>query len=214
VVEIRSISQKFVLGAKVYWNDFGIFDDYGIYPHTKARTFTMSAFESSGHGLHGLFAEVVHDAFISSLGQSDEEIEIYLAGLLNRFIHTDQIFSIKDARGRPIVSITEMLSEGDVLLNANSFEREREVHRHIGDFILFWSGIFPDFLTKMRFSIAGDMIVNLPKQAQESYHVVSLFELPPHDTEAPKFRKLSSHFTEYQYALQQVRATLDLPRLN
>lgn len=174
----------------------------------------MSEFESSGHGLHGLFAEVVHDAFVSCLGQSDEEIEAYLATLLNRFMHTDQIFAIKDASGRPVANITEMLSEGDVLLNATSFEREREVHRHIGDFILFWSGLFPDSLNRMRFSLAGDLIMNLPRQAQESYHVVSLFELPPHDREAPKFRRLSSHFTEYQYALQQVRSILDLPRLN
>ena len=48
---------------------------------------------------------------------------------------------IGSSRGRRVWQVAERLVEGDVLLNATSFEREREVHKHIGDFTLFWTGL-------------------------------------------------------------------------
>jgi hypothetical protein len=41
-------------------------------------------------------------------------------------------------------------------------------------------------------------------QGKESYHVVSTFDIPPHDREAPTFRKLSREFEMYAYGLRSV----------
>ena len=104
----------------------------------------------------------------------------------------------------------EMVAEGDIRLNADSFEREREVHKHIGDFILFWSGIYPEFLRHLKLHFGCDLICDYTRQGRESYYVVSTFDHAPYDREANTFRKLSSRFEEYTFCLRQVRETIPL----
>jgi hypothetical protein len=41
-----------------------------------------------------------------------------------------------------------MLIESNPLLAARSFDREREVWKHVGDFTLFFTGLFPDTLPR------------------------------------------------------------------
>jgi len=42
------------------------------------------------------------------------------------------------------------LVESEVLLQAQSIDRERDVHRHIGDFTLFMAGLFPEYLRRLK----------------------------------------------------------------
>lgn len=143
--------------------------------------------------LSQFFAEVVH----RELPDADPIVEAYIVDLLVRFMRTDQVFALRDSAGQRLMSIGEMLPEGDVSLNANSFERERQVHQHIGDFLLFWSGLFPEYL--------GSSVTDSALQGKESYHVVSTFDLPPHEHEAPTFKRLSEDFEDYRFALRGVR---------
>lgn len=170
----------------------------------------MTPFEHPQHDLNALFAEIVRDAARAELGRAlDHEIEHYLAQLLIRFLHTDQIFRLRNSEGKQLIAISEMLPEGDISLNAASFEQERVVHRHIGDFLLFWSGLYPEFLRRIKLEHGGDVICDYPRQGQQSYHLVSTFDYPPHDQEAPIFRQLSEEFEAYTYALRGVRQKLD-----
>ena len=143
--------------------------------------------------LNEFFAEIVR----REVPGVDPVIEGYITAMLVRFMRTDQVFAIRDSAGNRLSTLREMLPEGDVALNALSFERERQVHQHIGDFLLFWSGLFPEFIAKQ--------IDEPAKQGRESYHLVSLFDMPPHDHEAPIFRKLSEDFEDYSYALRGIR---------
>ena len=99
------------------------------------------------HPIWIYFNGAIHDSLRTRLGvEESQEIETYLTQMLVDFLHNDAIYAIRDATGRPVRSIAEMMAEGDVRLNADSFDREREVHRHIGDFLLFWSGLFPEYI--------------------------------------------------------------------
>lgn len=161
------------------------------------------------HPIEIYFREAVHEALNRRLGLREmEDVEVYVASLLAKFLHEEAIFAIRDAYGRPIRSIVEMLAEGDVRLNAESFEREREVHRHIGDFLLFWSGLFPEFLESVGAS-AGDGLIDAVKQGAESYYIVSSFDYAPFDREAPTFRKLSIEFAACREGLSLMRASFD-----
>lgn len=169
----------------------------------------MQPFEEPRATIDHLFADVVREAFEAEIGRPCElEIEQYLVQLLVRFLHTDAIFALKNADGHRLISISEMIPEGDVRLNASSFERERQVHRHIGDFLLFWNGVYPEFLKQLKLCHGVDLICDYTRQGKESYHVVSTFDMPPHDQEAPTFRKLSEGFEMYAYALRGVRRQL------
>ncbi len=164
---------------------------------------------SGEHPIWMYFGKAVHQAMVDSLGMSEEDIEVYLTNLLVGFLHNDNMFSIMDRTGRPVDSIAEMLMEGDVLHNATSFDRERQVHRHIGDFLLFSSSLFPEFLREMKLRDARDMLLDVNHQARESYHIASTFDHEPYATEARTFEKLSRRFEAYQASLLLVRASFD-----
>jgi hypothetical protein len=139
----------------------------------------------------------------------DAAVLAYIEDLLVEFMHQDEIFSVRDMFGKPIETVAEMMLEGDIRYNANSFERERQVHKHIGDFVLFWSGVFPEFLLRLKSPSSKDFLIDYTKQGKLSYHVVSTFEHPPFQEEAATFKKLSDAFEDYQYGLSLVRASFD-----
>lgn len=165
--------------------------------------------EDDRNPLRAYFLEVLHDSFDRKLGVPEpEDLEIYLAEMLTRFTHEERIFALRDAYGRRVTSLAEMLAEGDVRLNADSFDREREVHRHVGDFLLFWSGLFPEFLESVGAS-ASDGLLDAVRQGSESYYIVSSFNHAPYDREAPMFLRLSQEFEACRLGLGLVRASFE-----
>lgn len=148
---------------------------------------------SPNHPLRVLFSEVVDDSLKDTRTAVAPEVGTYLVDLLVRFIHTESLFAIQ-REGRPLVSVIEMAAEGDVRLNANSFERERQVHRHIGDYILFWSGVYPDYLRRLKTGEGVDLTCDYTDRGRQSYYLVSTFEHHPFGEEAPIFRELSEKF--------------------
>jgi hypothetical protein len=165
--------------------------------------------------LYRLFHEYVHDAMTHELRDPRlDDVEVYLTGLLVDFSKTERLFALRDPEGRPVTSVYEMLAEGDVLLNAGSFEREREVHKHIGDYILFWSGVNPDYLGRLRLDDGRELVCDYTDQGRQSYHVVSTFDYSPYDREAVTFRKLSDLFEAAAAVLSHVGRQLPLGRVN
>lgn len=170
----------------------------------------MRRSEGGEHPIRMYFAQALHQSLHERLGLREiDDVELYLADLLCSFLHNDRIFAIKDADGRPLEAIADMVAEGDVRLNADSFEREREVHKHIGDFLLFWTGLFPEFLDRVKAPGSKDSLIDVVRQGQFSYHIVSTFEHMPYGDEAPTFRKLSTDFEAYRIGLGLVRSSFD-----
>jgi len=161
--------------------------------------------------LRSIFSESLGETIVRHVSaRGCEDVQGYLADLLMKFQHTDHIFAVKNAFGERLVSVTDMIPEGDIRLNADSFERERVVHQHIGDFILFWAGVYPEFLRQIRLDLGKDVVVDYPRQARESYNFVSTFTMPPYDDEAPTFRKLSEGFDDFAFCLNVVSQKLRL----
>ena len=98
--------------------------------------------------LRKLFEEIVYGCYSQTSELNDAEISSYVAGILTEFAETEQLYRIRDGRGRPLREVSDMLVASDpVYGEAYSFPREREVRKHIGDFSLFFcrhvSGIRP-----------------------------------------------------------------------
>lgn len=151
------------------------------------------------------FREAVHASLYDKLGLKDEQVEAYLGDLLSEFVHFDGIYKLRDEAGRPIKAVVDMVAEGDIRLKATSFDREREVHKHVGDFLLFWSGMFPEQLQTLP---APDRVIDCEKQGAYSYYVVSTFEYGRYADEAPVFRRLSEEFEACRLGLSLVRQQL------
>lgn len=162
--------------------------------------------ESTGpHPLYEFFYENVEWAIRTHVSsQNQDDVTHYLANLMVTFSHQDRIFSIRDREGNSVMAITDMLQEGDIRIAADSFEREKTVHKHIGDFLTFWYGLYPRFLTQLKLRHGQDIICDYPLQARLSYDVVRSFEELKDETTAKTFEKLSTGFEDYTFCLRAV----------
>src|ERR1051326_8054788 len=102
------------------------------------------------HSLRKLFGALAEKAFSEKLGWPDFNVSDYVSKLLVDFTHTDNLYRIKNSGGDGVEAVVELLYESEVTHEAGSFEREREVHRHIGDFTLFMAGLFPEYLKRIK----------------------------------------------------------------
>src|ERR671935_1758532 len=100
------------------------------------------------HPLRRMFAGLTEQTFINTLGVADPGLTDYLSGLLSRFLHVDWIYRLRDAAGRRLEEVAEMVLEAEAMPPEG--RTRREVHRHIGDFTLFWTGVYPEAVNRLR----------------------------------------------------------------
>src|SRR5262249_32926649 len=87
----------------------------------------------------------------------------------------------------------------------------REVHRHIGDFTLFWTGLYPEALRRLRGALSADSLIDYREQGKRSYYIASTFEGEPYSEEAPVLRRLSEQYEVCAYGLNQIRREWEKP---
>lgn len=164
------------------------------------------------HPLGRLFRQLVERSFALLLEWQDRAVVQYISQLLTDFTHVQNLYRIRDCRGRALEDVAEMLLEGDLMFRATSLDREYEVKRHIGDFTLFIAGIFPEHLHYLRSNrriLSPDALLDYVRVGREAYRTVSEFAHGPYQARATLFRKLSDHFELCLFGLHQVRAELD-----
>ncbi|HEC68479.1 MAG TPA: hypothetical protein ENI35_06730, partial [Candidatus Desulfofervidus auxilii] len=89
--------------------------------------------------LYRFFQQAVRSSFYD-LGITAPEITYYIAEVLTEFARTDSLYKIRDAQGEKLTTIVDMLLEASISY------REREIKKHIGDYTLFMSGIFREYV--------------------------------------------------------------------
>jgi hypothetical protein len=159
----------------------------------------------NGHPLRRMFAGLAEHAFFSHLGVADPPLTDYLSSLLTRFVHFDAVYRLRNEVGKPITELTEMVIEAEHLPTGGKVRRE--YYRHIGDFALFWTGLYPEAVDRHRRGSGKDALVSYTMQGKRGYLITSrLEEEEHHDTEAGLFRRLSEQFEICAVGLRQVRA--------
>ncbi len=164
-----------------------------------------------------LFGALAERAFAEKLGWPDCNVSDYVSKLLVDFTHVDRLYRIRNAQGERAAAVADLLYESEVTHEAKSFEQERDVHRHIGDFTLFMAGLFPEYLKRIK--TAGliyhkDFLVDYVKTGKRSYRLVAecIQGSPPSDKRGPApllFLKLSEHFELCVVGLGYIRGDLD-----
>ncbi len=158
---------------------------------------------NADHPLRKLFAGLTEQTFIGTLGVADPPLTDYLSEMLSRFIHIDAIFRLRNSSGARLEEVAEMMIEAEAMPPEG--RTRREVHRHIGDFTLFWTGVYPERLNRLRTALCKDHFVDYCAQGKRSYYIASTFEEGPYREEAPVLRRLSEEFELCAYGLNQVR---------
>src|SRR6476659_2205445 len=145
------------------------------------------------HPLRRLFNALTERSFSEKLGWPDLNITQYVANLLVEFTHTNQLYKVRNQRDQRVDTVIDLLYESEVLLGAQSLDRERDVHQHIGDFTLFMAGLFPEYLKRLKTAeliYHKDFLVDYMKTGKRSYGMVAEFHASEADERSPLFRKL------------------------
>jgi hypothetical protein len=169
-------------------------------------------FSSIGHShpLRALFAELVQTRLLGTAQLNDVPTARYVAGVLVNFCHIDNLYKIRNHRGKALDDVGEMLIASNPLLEGRSFIYEREVRKHIGDYTLFLAGIFPEYVARIHYQKRRlDSFVDYLKAGKESYAVVASFDQFEFKDEASLFRRLSDRFELCVFGLNLVKQDLD-----
>jgi hypothetical protein len=162
------------------------------------------------HPLESFFHQAVRNSYEGKLGLNDPDVTGYVAHLLCEFSQADKLYKMRDDMGRPIAQLDQMMTAADpVNGTAPSFDAERMVRKHIGDYALFVAGMYPEAVDswrrRRRQHPSLDELIHAGK---ESYFIVSQFNLFEYEQEAPLFARLSDWFERCIVGLTLVRDEL------
>jgi hypothetical protein len=166
--------------------------------------------QSQTHPLEPFFHQVVRNSYEGTLGLRDPDVTSYVAHLLCEFSEADKLYKMRDAEGHPIEQLETMLLAADPVHGAApSFDAERAMRKHIGDFALFVAGMYPDAVdSKNARRHERPNMGELIHAGKESYYIVSQFNLFEYEKEAPLFGRLSDWFERCILGLTLVREQL------
>ncbi len=145
------------------------------------------------------FTGLAENTFQSQLGVVDPPLVDYLSDLLIRFVRSDFVHRVRSITGRPLMNVSEMVAEASARLG----DARRELHQHIGDFTLFWAGVYPEALCK---KTDETQFENYCSHGKRAYRIASTIETtsdvaPP----SPILERLSERFDLCCYGLREVR---------
>lgn len=159
----------------------------------------------SHHPLRRLFSGITEHAFLTTLGVTDASLVDYVSDLLTRFTHINAINRLSDANGRPLTELAEMMMAAEEIPPEG--RTQREYYRHIGDYALFWTGLFPEMVQRQR-RLTGDAFINYTLIGKRSYKMAGNSECDLYAEEAAVFNRLSTEFELCAVGLSHVRHEL------
>ena len=189
----------------------------------------MSGTIPERHPLRALFREATGWAFrhgeFPEPRARDGRLKWYLSeDLLTRFLHVDQLYRLRDARGRALADVAEMLISGGAG-GASPELHALTVQRHIGDYTLFITGLFPESLERVKRDWTrkdavmvqlGDLVVPFrdpgeyyEEAGRRAYGRAAEIGRDVGVSEADLFAMLSEFFRTYVRVMGLVRMYLD-----
>lgn len=157
------------------------------------------------HPLHRWFAALVEESFQERVGIASVPLLDYLTDLLTDFIHVERINLLVDGSGRRIEDVADMLCATELTPNTAPDVRKREYHRHIGDFTLFWTGVYPENLRRIHRRHEKDDLIDYFDQGKRSYLIASNLSSGNIEPPGEILAELSDKFEYCVYGLGLVR---------
>lgn len=159
---------------------------------------------SESHPLRRWLTGLVENTFHSEVGLCEPALLDYIAGLLAEFIHVERINQLADGSGRSVEDMAELLRRLQEAMTVSG-EARRELYRHVGDYTLFWTGVYPENLKRMHRRQAKDGLLDYFEQGKRCYALAS--RLSEEKSVPPAFvlQSLSDQFEYCVYGLGLVR---------
>jgi hypothetical protein len=156
--------------------------------------------ESRASAVRRFFTGLTEYAFHARLGVADPPLVDYIAELLVRFVRSDDLYPVRSIRGQRLMAVTDMLAEAQ----HREGPARQKVHRHIGDFTLFWTGVYPEVIDGLRRG-GKDALIDYQEQGKRAYWIASTIPVERETAPADVLKRLSENFELCVYGLGEVR---------
>ncbi len=158
----------------------------------------MKVQKMSMTSLRGFFGKLIRMSFYDLGKEKDTQVASYLVDVLADFAHTEKLYKIRGSEGKKLETVVEMIL--DTLGGSQETSGwERDLRKYIGDFTLFMTGIFRDYV------IRGSYLHYYINEGTRSYSLVSKFDLQTGKGNPRMFTRLSNEFEFYSGALDYMR---------
>ncbi len=139
--------------------------------------------------------------FHSKLGVADVQMVDYVSDLLMRYNRIDATTRVRRGNGKPVTEVYQMLVEAERRIGL----AKREVHRHIGDFTLFWSGMYPESFRKLQPNDSPDRFLDYCRQGKRAYAIAATIEGGEERPPSELLFRMSEQFEMCAYGLREIR---------
>ncbi len=156
---------------------------------------------SAQAALRRFFAGLAEFTFQARLGVADPPMIDYLAEMLARFVHTDALHAVRTPAGLRLTEVASMAVEAEQRVG----DARRAIHRHIGDYTLFWTGVYPEALRRLRRADRLDHFIDFCEQGKRSYLIASQLGADDHAAESQVLERISREFDLCAYGLSEIR---------
>lgn len=167
----------------------------------------MVAVVSKPEALRDMFAAITEQTFQVDFGIADTRLTDYLTDLLLRFTRYDVVRRFRNLVGERLEDVAGMLCEAE----QREGKPRRELYRHIGDFTLFWTGVYPEALSHWQSPDRQDHLLDYHEQGRRGYLIASTYDDEPYQAEAPVLRRLGEEFELCCKGLYVVRKEWEKP---
>lgn len=151
--------------------------------------------------LRRFFSGITEYAFVTRVGVADPPLVDYVSELLTRFISSDAVYRVRDLAGERLDEVAQMMLEAGERVG----EAKRDVHRHVGDFALFWAGLYPEALSHMQSEGRRDQLLDYHSQGKRAYYIASTIPSGDETARSELLHRLSDEFDMCVYGLGEVR---------
>lgn len=157
--------------------------------------------EPKRSALDRFISGIAESIFLGRLGVVDVQLVDYVSDMLLRFVRLDGMHRVRRGTGEPATEVYQMLLEGQKRIGL----AKREVHRHIGDFTLFWSGVYPESLRRIRGVDSPDGFLDYCQQGKRAYAIAAEIEGGNHRPSCELLHRLSVQYDMCAYGLREIR---------
>ena len=152
--------------------------------------------------LRRFFAGIAEQTFQVQLGVVDPPVTDYVSELLLRFVRTEDIHRVRRTDGRPVRDLGQMVLEADSRIGT----ARRRIHRQIGDFALFWAGLFPESLGHHSADATEQPYGAFCVHGQRAYLIASEIDTDEQgETPNDVLERIGRQFQMCAYGLREVR---------
>lgn len=165
--------------------------------------------DASSQLLERFFTGLSEYTFYSQLGCTDTELVCYVSDLLVRFTKSESLNRIGQWNGLRAPQVVALLTQSQT----ESGVDRRELHRHIGDFTLFWTGLYPESLQRLKRD-HSDCFLEFCLEGKRAYGIASEISKGTDEERPPTndlLHRLSQQFDLCAEGLREIRRQWEGP---